>query len=166
MLLLLLSPANLLEMPPFPKKANASKAKPESSSSSDDEIAPYAMHFGVGGETIMAEGTGTPSPMMMLIMNAVTQKLFQKANNENGFNATNQVEGASGSNGDGYGSSVQQLVQPDSQANADDCDDGTNNDEMEPAVASHVDNNKAIDKTSKKKPGKKKHNNKFQSKKR
>ena len=151
-------------MPPFPKKANASKAKPESSSSSDDDIAPYAMHFGAGGETVMTEGTGTPSPLMMLIMNAMTQKLFQKANNENGFNATNQVEGASGSNGDGYGSSVQQHVQADSQTNADDGDDGTN-DEMEPAVASHVDN-RAIDKTSKNKRGKKKRsNNKFQSKK-
>lgn len=95
---------NTPKMPPPSKKAAQKKAKPESSSSDDDDdFVPYAMHFGPGGETIMSSGAGTPSPMMLLLMNTVGQVAQNKlANDENDSNnASNQVESASGCNGNG-----------------------------------------------------------------
>lgn len=112
----------------------------ESSSDNEDSTGGfYAMHVGGDGRLLMREGTGSPSPMALMVTQAVGQMIQRKAleadeggNNSHEGKSTAAATIAAAGSASSNVSAVQSNTQEDPAVDEDDCDGAG-------ACGSHVD---------------------------
>ena len=131
----------------------------ESPSSDEDATGSfYAMHFGGDGGLLMRQGTGSPSPMALMVMRAVGQMVQRKKAREVG---NNSHEGSTAAAAAAAGGSADALVSAVKSDTQNDIDDVVHDADGTGACGSHVDTaeteetKKKKKKTCKKKAGKK-----------
>ena len=127
----------------------------ESPSSDEDATGSfYAMHFGGDGGLLMRQGTGSPSPMALMVMRAVGQMVQRKkacGEVEADEGGNNSHEGSTAAAG-GSADALVSAVKSDTQNDLDDVEhdgDGTG------ACGSHVDTAETEETNSAKKKKKK-----------